>query len=48
MTVTLAKQLLRRGVGFDISLEYLDDQAKLRTGTGQPRHALDNLPLFST
>ena len=47
-TVMVAKQLLRRGIGFDISLEYLDDQAKLRTGTGQPSHALDNLPLFST
>ena len=47
-TVMVAKQLLRSGIGFDISLEYLDDQAKLRTGTGQPSHALDNLPLFST
>jgi hypothetical protein len=30
-----------------ISRPYLDDQAKLRTGTGQPSHALDNLPLFA-
>ena len=42
----MAQQLLRRGIGFDLSRPYLDEQAKLRTGSGIPSHALDNLPLF--
>ncbi len=33
-------------VGCDISFEYLDEQAKVRTKTGQPSKALDGLPLF--
>ncbi len=34
--------------GTDISFEYLDEQAKIRTKTGQPSKALDGLPLFDT
>ena len=33
-------------VGCDISFQYLDEQAKIRTNTGQPSKALDDLPLF--
>ena len=47
-TVMVAQQLLRRGIGFDLSMEYLDLQATLRTGIGSPSNQLDNLPLFST
>lgn len=46
-TVMVANELLRRGVGVDISLEYLDKQAKVRTKTGSPSDQFDNLPLFS-
>ncbi len=46
-TVQVAKQLLRRGVGLDISMDYLDEQAKIRTGAGSPTNVLDDLPLFS-
>jgi hypothetical protein len=46
-TVMVAKQLLRRGVGLDISMEYIDQQAKVRTGEGSPSGALDELPLFA-
>ncbi len=46
-TVMVAKQLLRRGIGLDISLEYLDEQAKIRTGEGNPSGVLDDLPLFA-
>ncbi len=46
-TPMVAKQLLRRGIGLDISLEYLDEQAKVRTGSGTPSKALDDLPLFN-
>ena len=46
-TVMVAKQLLRRGIGFDLSMEYLDLQATLRTGIGSPSNQLDNLPLFA-
>ena len=42
----VAKQLLRRGIGFDISRPYLDEQAKLRTGEGTPARSLEGLPLF--
>jgi hypothetical protein len=45
-TVMVAQQLLRRGIGFDLSMEYLDLQATLRTGIGSPSNQLDNLPLF--
>ena len=45
-TVQVAKQLLRRGVGLDISMDYLDEQAKIRTGAGSPSNVLDGLPLF--
>jgi DNA modification methylase len=46
-TVMVAKQLLRRGVGFDLSLEYLNQQATLRTGAGSRTGQLDNLPLLA-
>jgi len=46
-TVMVAKQLLRCGIGFDLSMEYLDLQATLRTGIGNPSTQLDNLPLFA-
>ena len=45
-TVQVAKQLLRRGIGLDISMDYLDEQAKIRTGAGSPSNVLDGLPLF--
>lgn len=34
-------------VGCDISFQYLDEQAKVRTNTGQPSGALSDLPLFN-
>ena len=46
-TVQVAKQLLRRGVGLDISMDYLDEQAKIRTGAGSPTNVLDDLPMFA-
>ena len=45
-SVMVARQLLRRGIGFDISRGYLDLQATLRTGIGVPSNQFDNLPLF--
>jgi hypothetical protein len=45
-SVAVAKQLLRRGIGLDISMEYLDNQAKIRTRSGSPSNVLDDLPLF--
>ena len=45
-TVMVAKQLLRRAVGVDISMEYLDEQAKVRTGLGSPSKQFDDLPMF--
>ncbi len=45
-TVKVAQDLLRRGIGIDISMEYLDLQAKLRTKTGTPSNQFENLPLF--
>ena len=44
-TVMVAKQLLRRGVGFDISRPYLREQALLRIGGTVPLK-VDGLPLF--
>ena len=41
----VARQLLRRGIGFDLSRPYLDQQARVRLG-GTPSDALDDLPLF--
>ncbi len=46
-TVMVAKQLLRRGIGIDISMEYLDEQAKVRTGISSPSKQFDELPLFA-
>ena len=46
-TVAVAKQLLRRGIGIELSMEYLDHQAKIRTGEGMPSNTLENLPLFA-
>ncbi len=45
-TIAVAKDLLRRGIGIDISMEYLDQQAKVRAGLGSPSTVLDDLPLF--
>ena len=45
-TGMVAKQLMRRWVVMDISRPYLDEQAKVRTGTGTPANALDGLPMF--
>ncbi len=45
-TVKVAQDLLRRGIGLDISRPYLEEQAKLRTG-GVPKLKLDELPLFA-
>ena len=45
-TGMVAKELLRRWVVMDISRPYLDEQAKIRTGSGSPANALDGLPLF--
>lgn len=45
-TVMVAQQLLRRGIGMDISRPYLIKQATIRTGFGDPPGQLDNLPLF--
>jgi len=45
-TVKVAQDLLRRGIGIDISMEYLDLQAKIRTGQGSPSNQFENLPLF--
>ena len=45
-TGMVAKDLLRRWVVMDISRPYLDEQAKVRTGSGTPANALDGLPMF--
>lgn len=45
-TGMVAKQLLRRWVVMDISRPYLDEQAKVRTGSGTPANALEGLPMF--
>ncbi|KKK55924.1 hypothetical protein LCGC14_3069660, partial [marine sediment metagenome] len=45
-TVKVAQDLLRRGIGIDLSMEYLDLQAKIRVGQGSPSNQLENLPLF--
>lgn len=45
-TGLVAKKLLRRWIIQDISQPYLDEQAKLRTGSGTPSTAFDGLPLF--
>ena len=45
-TVMAANDLLRRGVGLDISMGYLDKQAKVRTKSGSPTKQLDDLPMF--
>jgi DNA modification methylase len=45
-TGMVAREFGAHFVGCDISFKYLDEQAKLRTKTGQPSKALDGLPLF--
>ena len=45
-TGMVAKELMRRWVVMDISRPYLDEQAKVRTGTGTPSKALEGLPMF--
>ena len=44
-TVMVAQELLRRGVGIDISRPYLDEQARIRVGMGGGN--VDGLPLFA-
>ena len=46
-TGMVAKELLRKWVVMDISRPYLDEQAKVRTGSGTPANALDDLPMFT-
>jgi DNA modification methylase len=45
-TVMVAQQLLRRGIGMDISRPYLSEQATIRTGFSGPTGQLDGLPMF--
>jgi len=45
-SVAVAQSLLRRGIGIDLSMDYLDLQAKIRTGQGSPSNQFENLPLF--
>lgn len=45
-TGMVAKELLRRWVVMDISMPYIDEQAKIRTGEGTPSKGLTGLPLF--
>ena len=46
-TLAVAKELGLRGIGLDLSHEYLDQQAKIRVGIGAPSNALDGLPMFA-
>ena len=46
-TVAVAQDLLRRGIGLDISRPYLDEQARRRTGWGEQKTRIDDLPLFA-
>ena len=43
--VMAAQELLRVGIGLDISRPYLEEQAKLRTGAA-PKLEVEGLPLF--
>ena len=45
-TVMVARELQREGIGLDISMEYLDQQAKIRAMNLTPSNALDELPMF--
>lgn len=45
-TVMVARELQRKGIGLDISMEYLDQQAKIRAMNLTPSNALDDLPMF--
>ena len=38
---------MAQSAGLDVAHEYLDQQAKIRTKTGQPSNALDGLPMFA-
>lgn len=46
-TGMVAKELMRDWVVMDVSRPYLDGQAKVRTRTGTPSNALDDLPMFT-
>jgi len=46
-TGAVARELGRRWVGLDISMEYLDQQAKPRALNLTPKDALDDLPMFA-
>ena len=45
-TVMVARQLLRTGIGLDISRPYIDEQAILRIGDVPADQKLEDLPLF--
>jgi len=45
-TVMVARQLLRKGIGLDISRPYIEDQAILRIGEIPTDQKLEDLPLF--
>jgi len=45
-TGVVAKEFGVNYVGIDISFQYLDEQAKVRTKIGQPSKQLDDLPMF--
>ena len=45
-TVATARELLRVGIGIDISRPYLVEQALIRAKLGMPNNVLDDLPLF--
>lgn len=47
-TGAVARELGRRWIGFDISMRYLDMEAKVRTRSGTPSNQLENLPLFDS
>jgi DNA modification methylase len=46
-TGMVAKELGRRWIAMDISMPYLDDQARYRTKWGVQKTKVDDLPLFS-
>jgi len=45
-TGEVARSLGLRWAGIDISMEYLDKQAKIRTKTGSPKDSFKGLPMF--
>jgi len=45
-TGAVARELQRRWIGLDISMDYIDQQAKVRALKWTPSNALNQLPLF--